>query len=398
MSDETPRDEDALTHERREPRSRRDAPAPRPNETRSPSAIISDSRTEFDFINHIRRRASRRERIETPEKLSASARQRHPSSRRSSLARGIGDDAAIITQANGRETVITADLLVEEIDFRRDSMRPRLLGHKALAVSLSDIAAMGARPRWAMLSLGVPREIWDSSFVDEFYEGFFALADAYDVALIGGDVSRTPERIVVDSIVLGETLNGQAVLRRGARAGDHIFVTGTLGGAAAGLRCLERGARLGETGSARRKGREIERLLLRQLRPQPRVKWGALLGAERLATAMIDLSDGLSSDLAHLCRASRTGAVIEASRLPINSAVARVCGRRALDPLALALHGGEDFELLFTIRPRDLRRLPRAVDGVPATYIGDVTHRAGGIQILEGRRRWTLEPAGFEHF
>ncbi len=398
MSDETPRDEDALTQARREPGSRRDAPVLRPDETYRPSNIISDSRTEFDFIHYIRRRARRRLELEKSEKASASTRQRLPLSRLSSLALGIGDDAAIITQANGRETVITADLLVEEIDFRRDSMPPSMLGHKALAVSLSDIAAMGARPRWAMLSLGLPREIWDSSFVDDFYDGFFALADSYNVALIGGDVSRTPERIVVDSIVLGETLSGQAVLRRGARAGDHIFVTGTLGGAAAGLRFMERGARLGETASARRKGREIERLLLRQLRPQPRVNWGVLLGAERLATAMIDLSDGLSSDLAHLCRASRTGALIEASRLPINSSVARVCGRRALDPLALALHGGEDFELLFTIRPRDLRRLPRAVDGVPATYIGDVTHRAGRIQISEGRRRWTLEPAGFEHF
>ncbi|HYO90411.1 MAG TPA: thiamine-phosphate kinase [Pyrinomonadaceae bacterium] len=347
--------------------------------------------SEFDFIKRIRRRALRH-------RHATQAFNSSPVAHRSSLRVGIGDDAAVIKQFDGRETVITADLLIEEIDFRRATTRPRLLGHKALAVSLSDIAAMGARPRWALVSLGVPREVWDSGFVDDFYDGFFALADRYGIALVGGDVSRTPDKIVVDSVVVGETAAGRALLRSGARPGDHIFVTGTLGGSAAGFRLLESGARLGEENSFGRKQREVERLLLRHLRPEPRVGWGALLGTERLATAMIDLSDGLSSDLAHLCRESRTGALIEASRLPINSSVERICGRRALDPLALALHGGEDFELLFTIHPRDLRHLPRRVDGVPATYVGDVTHKSERIQILEGRRQWTLQPSGFMHF
>ena len=312
---------------------------------------------------------------------------------------GIGDDAAVISQACGREMVITTDLLVEEIDFRRDTIPPHLLGHKALAVSLSDIAAMGARPRWSLLSLGVPREIWDSRFVEDFYEGFFALAERAGVTLVGGDVSRTPERVVVDSILLGETANGRAVLRSTARPGDHIFVTGTLGGAAAGLRLLERGARLKKRGPIRaRRELEIERLLLRQLRPEARVGWGATLGAERLASAMIDLSDGLSSDLAHLCRESRVGARIEARRLPVNPAIESICGRRDSGALGLALHGGEDFELLFTVSPRDLRRLPRTVDGVPATYIGDVTDDAGRVRITEGRHEWTLRAAGFTHF
>ncbi|MBD0327248.1 MAG: thiamine-phosphate kinase, partial [Pyrinomonadaceae bacterium] len=139
-------------------------------------------------------------------------------------------------------------------------------------------------------------------------------------------------------------------------------------------------------------------LLLRQLCPSPRVGWGALLGAERLATAMIDLSDGISSDLTHLCQESHTGALVEASRLPINRAVTRICGRRALDPLALALNGGEDYELLFTVRPRDLRRLPRTVDGVPATYIGDIAREAWRVRVREGQRKWVLRPEGFTHF
>lgn len=363
---------------------------------------LTRRRSEFDFIKRIRQRALKQREATRYHRSSriagSSSRITHRSSLNSSLLVGIGDDAAVIKQTGGRETLITADLLVEDVDFRRDTIPPYLLGHKALAVSLSDIAAMGARPRWALLSLGVPREIWDSNFVDDFYEGFFALAERYDVALIGGDVSRTPERIVVDSIVMGEALNGRAVLRSGARPGDHIFVTGTLGGAAAGLRLVESGERLQQSVGRGRKASEIERLMLRQLRPEPRVRWGALLGAEQLATAMIDLSDGLSSDLAHLCRESHVGACIETRRLPINPAVASICGRRALDPLALALHGGEDFELLFTIRPRDLRHLPRRVDNVPATYIGDVTGRDGRVQILGGRRRWTLQPSGFTHF
>ena len=335
--------------------------------------------SEFDFINRIRRRAKK-------------------GGLAAGLGTGIGDDAAVIKQFAGRDTVITADLLVEDIDFRRDAITPQLLGHRALAVSLSDIAAMGARPRYAIISLGVPREIWDSPFVDELYEGIFALAENYRVKLIGGDVSRTPQHVVIDSMIIGECSRGRAVLRSGARPGDHIFVTGWLGGAAAGLRLMLDGARLPPPGAKRRQSPVTEQLLLRHLRPLPRVRWGATLGEERLATAMIDLSDGLSSDLAHLCGESGVGAFVEAARLPIDPLVARIFGRRALDPLLLALHGGEDFELLFTVRPRDLRRLPKRVAGVPVTYIGDVTNRRGRVLLAEGPRVSKLEPGGFEHF
>jgi thiamine-monophosphate kinase len=347
------------------------------------SRAIPSSRTEFDFIERIRQRA-----------LHSSSFITHPSS----LFLGIGDDAALVGQQAARETVITTDLLVEEIDFRLDTTSAWLLGYKALAVSLSDIAAMGARPRYALLSIGLPQTVWDTDFADELYDGFFALADRYKVALIGGDVSRTPERVVIDSIVVGEVSRSRAVLRSSARPGDHIFVTGALGGAAAGLRLLERGTRLRKKRPRSTHERIIEELLLRQLRPEPRVLWGATLGEERLATAMIDISDGLSSDLAHLCRASGVGAIIDASRIPVDAPVISLCGRRALDPLLLALHGGEDFELLFTISPRDLSWLPSAVGGVPVTYIGDVTDETGRIRISEGSRIWTLEPAGFMHF
>jgi len=363
----------------------------------------ADRRSEFDFISTIRNRALRQRQSTqggTPSSfiLHPSSLPSHPSS----LLSGIGDDAAVIRETAGRDSLVTTDLLVEDIDFHRDTTTSRLLGHKALAVSLSDIAAMGGRPQWALLSLGIPHEIWNSDFLDEFYEGFFALADLYGVALVGGDVSRTPEKIVIDSMVMGQCANGQAILRRGARAGDHIFVTGSLGGSAAGLRLLGRGARVVPKdvplNTVDPDSHSVRQLLLRHLRPEPRVGWGLVLGEEQLATAMIDISDGLSSDLHHLCNESAAGALIEAGRIPIDPLVAAICGRRALDPLLLALHGGEDFELLFTVPPEKVASLPKAVDGISISQIGRITNEPGQICVAEKDRVWGLEPKGFDHF
>ncbi len=286
---------------------------------------------EFDFIKRLREKAQSR---------------RHSPR----VINGIGDDASVITQRANRDLIVTTDLLVEGVDFYLEAISARMLGHKALAVSLSDIAAMGARPLWSLLSIGMPAETWRNKFKGEFYEGYFALADQYGVTLSGGDISETKEGIVIDSIVIGETVSGAAVLRSGARPGAQIFVTGTLGGAAAGLKLIEMGAQVrrqvaggrqqeaGDAGqksvppavaggldhsrnepgdnrqvSAERSEEDaIQTLLLRQLSPSPRVGWGIVLGEERLATAMIDISDGLSSDLAHLCRESNVGALLPA--------------------------------------------------------------------------------------
>ncbi|HJP91283.1 MAG TPA: thiamine-phosphate kinase [Pyrinomonadaceae bacterium] len=336
------------------------------------------SRSEFEFIDALRQRVG-------------------PAATQSLIA-GIGDDAAVIRNTAGKETVITADLLVEDVDFRRTTTPPYLLGHKALAVSLSDIAAMGSRPQWSLISIGVPDDIWQTDFVDRLYEGVIDLANRYGVQLIGGDTSRTTENIVIDSIVTGECTAGMSVKRSGARAGDQIFVTGSLGAAAAGLRLIERGAHLAEQNLADEDSQKLDHVLLRQLRPEPRVGWGIVLGDEQLATAMIDLSDGLSSDLNHLCRASGVGARIDSALLPIDQRVAELCGRRALDPLQLALHGGEDFELLFTVKPANVARLPRRVDGVEIKRIGEVTSAPEGIKISEGSRVWDLKPGGWKHF
>ncbi|HEV2799400.1 MAG TPA: thiamine-phosphate kinase [Pyrinomonadaceae bacterium] len=397
--------------------AKRQASTARAAHLSTPSADIPHAGSEFDFISHIKQRAEEaraatqaghaRARTQTRQVLNPERTTRLDGrpAQADGLVLGIGDDAAVLRGRAGLDSVITVDLLVEDVDFRCNAL-PHDIGYKALAVSLSDVAAMGARPRWALLSLGLPQAIYDSSYADGIYEGFLSAAREFDVALIGGDVSRTPERIVIDSIVIGETTRGRAVLRSGARPGDHIYVTGTLGGAAAGLKLLEHAGAQRTQAARERTLSGLAELMRRQSRPAPRVRCGALLGERRLASAMIDLSDGLSSDLAHLCERSGVGAHIEAARIPVApllrraAAVNRTRLARELtrDALSLALHGGEDFELLFTVRPRDAARLPRTLGGVRLTRIGEVTEAREGIRISQDGRTTVLRPSGFEHF
>lgn len=332
-------------------------------------------RGEFDFIVNLKARVAA-QHTNTPE-----------------LILGIGDDALVWRERTGRDSVITTDLLIEDIDFRRTWMPPALLGHKALAVSLSDIAAMGATPRLCLISIGVPHDVWNSTFVKEFYDGIFALAAEHNVALGGGDISRTSERIVVNSTVLGQTTRDHAVLRSGAQPGDHIFVTGSLGGAAAGLHLLKSGARL-TPGNPVNPTRH-QQLILRQLRPQPRLAWSDVLAERRLPTSLIDLSDGLSSDLAHLCHMSGVGALIHSSQIPVDYAIGNIGARDAPNQ---ALHGGEDYELLFTVNPRHTARLPPEIDGIHVTDIGEITHATDGIRLTVGDSVQPLEAHGFKHF
>src|SRR5437763_2289975 len=351
MRDERPDEGDASSFHRSDSR--------KPSSQRTATSKSLTRRGEFDFIERIRRQELRRLAIHKNSSLINSST--HHSSlitRHSSLVLGIGDDAAVIRQRAGFDTVITADLLVEGIDFRLDGFQTsaRDLGHKALAVSLSDAAAMGARPRFCLLSVGVPSARWHGDFLEEFYRGVRALAARHGVAIVGGDISRTPARVVVDSVVLGEVRRARAVMRSGARVGNQIFVTGSLGGAAAGLKILESHAvsqsRVSFT-------RAQQRLVRRQTRPAPRVEWGALVGERRLAPPMIDLSDGLSSDLAHLCRESGVGARIDAALLPVESLLKSTLENEG-DALSLALDGGEDFELLFTVRARAKAHRPHS--------------------------------------
>ena len=299
-----------------------------------------------------------------------------------------GDDAAVLPKNAKTDLVITTDLLVEDIDFRLDWTNAQFLGHKALAVSLSDVAAMGAKPVWAMLSIGVPEKIWKTDFVEEFYEGWFALADKYDVELIGGDISKTPDKIVIDSIAAGEVRKRKAILRSGANVGDLIFLTGEIGGAAAGLSLLEKGEKF--------KNSKYENLLLRQLKPNPQTETGQILGEKNLATSMIDISDGFTADLYHICFESQVGAKLYGEKIPDQFSPLEdyYPTFNLSEMIKFLLHGGEDFELLFTANPKKIsnkifRRLHQ---------IGEVTENVGKIELITGMSSEFLETKGFTHF
>ncbi|MFL6374478.1 MAG: thiamine-phosphate kinase [Pyrinomonadaceae bacterium] len=313
-------------------------------------------RTEFEFINDIKSRY----------RLSK-----------------VGDDCAVIPKDDDNDLLITSDMLVEGVDFRLEWATPEQIGHKALAVSLSDIAAMGGTPTFALLSISVVEKLWKSDFLDGFYSGWHSLASKYSLELIGGDVSRTSGPLTIDSTVLGQVPKGGAILRSGARPGDAIYVTGFLGGAAGGLELLaNRG-----TGS-----HEEAHLVEKQLQPLPQLTVGKLLLQNHLASAAIDLSDGLSSDLAHLCGASGVGAEVDADLLPIEPALASHFSTEQC--FQMALNGGEDFQLLFTgdeegILTADVPQIRR---------IGTVTPNTGVIELISGGKRTPLSPSGYRHF
>ncbi len=297
----------------------------------------------------------------------------------------VGDDCAVLPKNSKADLVITADMLVEDIDFRLKWTTPEHIGHKALAVSLSDIAAMGGTPKWAILSIAVPAEVWDGGFVDRFYEGWFKLAQQHNVELVGGDVSRSSAKIVIDSIVGGETVKGHAVLRSGARPGDFIFVTGSVGGAAGALELLESGVSYAESRGKKR------RLLERQLCPTPQIEAGQHLSSRKLASSMIDISDGLGADLYHICDSSSVGAVINLDAIPVDGDLDSFS---ILEKRAFAIGGGEDFELLFTSKREEIfdPKLPLI------HRIGVVTANVGIVELVTDDSRSLLPRIGYRHF
>lgn len=299
----------------------------------------------------------------------------------------IGDDCAVLPKDSVTDLLLTVDMLIEDIDFRLEWTTPEFLGHKALAVSLSDIAAMGGNPVWAMLSIGVPETIWNTDFIDEFYQGWFALAKEFGIELVGGDISRSPDKLVIDSIAGGEVANGKAIRRSSAKPGDAIFVTGTLGGAAGGLKLLERGFR-----DTKDPADHSSSLLLRQLKPQPKLNIANLLQSLGIVTSMIDVSDGLSSDLSHICRESHVGTRIYAERFPIDPELNHHFPSD--ECLRLALDGGEDFELLFTAEVESIRQL----ENLDVTRIGEITSTPGNLEIESHGVIKVIRPQGFQHF
>lgn len=300
----------------------------------------------------------------------------------------IGDDCAVVPKDAETDLLLTADLLLEDIDFRLDWTTPEFLGRKALSVSLSDIAAMGGTPKWAMLSIGVPESLWKTDLLDRFYEGWHAVARDVGVELIGGDISRSPDKLVIDSIAGGEVPRGRAILRSGSRSADAIVVTGQLGGSAGGLKLLENGRHLSQ------KPEEWEEKLIRKhLNAEYQIE-AIWLQKNKLANAMIDLSDGLSSDLAHICRASKLGAKIFAEKVPLDPDLARLTNSFD-EQLDLALNGGEDYQLLFTVPPE---RVCELAEMHRFTVIGEMTGEPERIEIVRDGVAGELAPNGFRHF
>lgn len=299
---------------------------------------------------------------------------------------GIGDDCAVLRLPSGRESLVTTDFSLEGIHFRRDWHPPESVGHRCLARGLSDIAAMGGDPVAAFLSLALPRDL-PQVWVEKFLRGLIDLAEKFAVTLAGGDTSESPNGILADIVVVGTVPKGKAILRSGARPGDRIYVSGELGGSAAALHQL----RLQQT--TKKPQRKLNPAQYpRHFFPEPRIELGRMLREKRLASAMIDTSDGLSTDLAHICEESGVGAEVEAKAIPR----ARVGEPAHEVALELALHGGEDYELLFTA-PRN-RTIPSRIDGVPIIKIGHIT-RIRKV-VLRNRRGVVheLKPRGWEHF
>jgi thiamine-monophosphate kinase len=334
------------------------------------------------------------------------------------LQLGIGDDCALLRLAPGEELAVTTDLSISGRHFRLDWHPAESVGHRALARGLSDLAAMGARPVAAFLSLALPSHLVQNSkarsaepqsaarrsapapFIDRFLDGFFALADAYQVPLAGGDLSESPIA-VADVVLTGAVSQGNALLRSGAKPGDLIYVTGKLGAAAVGLEHLTALAAALKRERSRKKSSplppippRLKALLDRHLYPTPRVAQGLWLARNALATAAIDLSDGLSTDLAHLCAESGVAAELNAAALPF--AAAATPGQ--------VLNGGEDYELLFTALPA--ARIPSRIEGVPVTQIGRIINAGkrpakpsnSPIILITSKGAVPLAAQGWQHF
>ncbi len=301
---------------------------------------------------------------------------------------GPGDDAAVLAPARNERLVVTTDAVVEGVHFSRAFSTPADVGHKALAVNLSDLAAMAATPRWALVSLVLPGS-WLVADVEALVDGLSALAGRHGVSVVGGNIARTDGPLVVDVTAGGDVGSRRWLTRSGAAAGDEVWVSGTIGAATAGLEMLRLGA-ADQPGSV---------CIMRQRRPEPRVRLGVAMGRARAARAAMDLSDGLADALRQVAAASGCGVRIDASTLPIDPEAAEWWRGRNADAVSAALAGGEDYELLFAVPRRGggrLRNVTRQVADPPLTRIGSFTKDTALIVDRNGREE--ALPRGYEHF
>jgi thiamine-monophosphate kinase len=306
---------------------------------------------------------------------------------------GIGDDTAVIRMDKRRALLVTCDIQVEGRHFRFDRITPYQLGRRAMAVNISDIASMGGKPTFALVSLGLPGDFPVASY-DRLFEGMRDELLCYGARIVGGNLARTEDVLVVDITLMGENDLSRVMTRGGARVGDRVFVTGRLGASGAGFQALKV---FGKNVPAR-----YRHLVACHLVPTPRVTLGRRISRAGVATAMIDLSDGLAGDLFHICTRSRVGAEIYPDRLPLPERIGEIAARSGKSVIDLALHSGEDYELLFTAPPgvpaRTIRSLSRD-SGISITEIGKIVGRKGGYCLVDSQGiRTPLTPAGWDHF
>lgn len=303
---------------------------------------------------------------------------------------GIGDDTAVLDTGGPNLLLATVDIQVEGRHFIRDETNAHTLGRRAAAINLSDIGAMGGFPRWALVSLALPRDL-PVSWVEDLYRGLREELEEFNAAVIGGNLSGS-DAIVIDITLLGEVERDRVVRRDGARPGDLVMVTGTLGLSGAGRMALKY--------DMSSRDPQINSAIVAHRLPHPRVREGRALTATGHVTAMLDVSDGLASDIGHILDASGVGAEIDLDLLPIAREVHRVASRLGVDPRALAASGGEDYELLFTVAPDGVETVRQVVQaaGAQVTVIGTVLEEGEGRWFLDGGRRTRLDATGWDHF
>lgn len=315
---------------------------------------------------------------------------------------GVGDDTAVVETAAA--TLVTTDTMVEGVHFLREWTPAPLLGRKALSINLSDIASMAGLPRYATVSLCLPK-LLPFAFLDGLYDGLLERAAEAGVSIVGGNLASTEGPVVIDVTLLGQA---DRVLRRdGARPGDLIVVTGTLGAAAAGVRLLRQGARLGADGQLEATGvwtpssaEAVRHCLRAHLDPAPPLPFGRALSEHDIAHACMDVSDGLSGDLLSLCQASGVSAWIDVAAVPVDPRMAGLERARGGDSLALALHGGEDYQLLLAVAPENLEALRdlAVVWNLPLATVGEFGEGAPAVSIRTEKGLEPLEPLAFDHF
>lgn len=306
---------------------------------------------------------------------------------------GIGDDTAVLRLDDQRALLMTCDIQVENQHFRRQQISPYQLGRRAMAVNLSDIAAMGGQPTFALVSLGLPDDFPATSF-EALISGLRDQLAEFSAHIIGGNLSKTSHDLIIDITLLGESPVQQVLTRSGARPGDRIFVTGRLGASGAGFYLLEK--------YGKNYPREFDPLVQKHLQPTPRVDAGRLIAQSGFATSMIDISDGLASDLYQICSNSGVGAEIHWHRLPMADGIDQAATQLAQSVETLVLHSGEDYELLFTLRPETPATIVDSIAqsiAVPIAEIGCILTREAGYDLIStDRGRVSLRPTGWNHF